>query len=161
MTLRLAESFEPFLRTGSGERALGARELLRVVRGYHRQMGGPKRTPLGPASLILGHGRDLLRVVGRAARGARRPAGGRRFASFAMRFPARVTLRTRAGEILCAESEIPRGAPGQDGYFETVEEKFRTEVGAHLDRTRVEEALAMLRRLEEHRLEEVTARLCW
>ena len=100
----------------------------------------------------------------RARMGGRAPAppdlGDADLTQFRMLFPARVTLETTDGETLSASQQVPFGAPGQTGYLETVEEKFRTEAGVLLPPDQVEAALDQVCALEDTALDDLSSSLC-
>ena len=79
-------------------------------------------------------------------------------ASFRMSFPARVTLTTQDGGSWTARQDVPVGAPGLPGRKEAAQAKLRAE--ASLPGERLAEALALVERLEQVSVEELTSAFC-
>jgi len=162
MTLEVLGAFEEVLGRNGALAALSARDLLAVVRGYARNLGGGATGRLELSDLLLHHGTSALGRVARAW-GER---GGRHapslddvdFSRLRMVFPARVTLETRDGKRLTARRDVPEGAPGRPGRYSCAEEKLRRAAGAHLPEERVDTALEAA--LGRGPLEQIVEQLC-
>ena len=128
-------------------RQLRLRDLRRVLSGYRSQMGGSKKNRVGP----LG----LLPALWRARSGLFRAP-----AAFRTAFPARVAIETTDGHTYEARRDVPHGAPGQEGYFETVEAKFLREVGVHLPADRTAHALDLIKEVENSAVPELVKAVC-
>ncbi|MEW6776879.1 MAG: MmgE/PrpD family protein [Bdellovibrionota bacterium] len=173
MSFQVAKAFAGVLGRNSPVAQLSPRQYFKVLRGYQSQMGGKKKNSINLRGLLFDHGTDLARQAAAFVRKGRKSAakagGGARhepdlsevdFSRFKMAFPSEVTIETARGEKLSARQDIPFGAPGQEKYFETVEEKFRTEAGGALGGGQVDRAIAMMKDLEGSRLEELTKYVC-
>lgn len=167
MSAQTAAAFDKVLGRSSVLGRLSPRDLLKVARGYQGELGGKKKNSIDVGGLIRKHAGDLLRQAralgGRKAGGSgngKPDLGNVDFSRFAMTFPARVTIETAGGRSLSARKDIPDGVSGVAGYQEVVEQKFRTEAGATLGDTQLENALTRLRSFEDERLQELTKYFC-
>ncbi|MBW2254324.1 MAG: MmgE/PrpD family protein [Deltaproteobacteria bacterium] len=160
MTFEVVAAFDTVLGKSSVAAVLGPRDLVTLARGYRNQLGGDRRS-LDLSSLFT-HLPELLergrRALGRRGRGTP-DLGEVDFSAFRMAFPARVTVHTTDGRAFSARQDVPFGAPGQRRRFETVEEKYRTEAEA-LGEDRVENGIAMVKRLEEVDVAALVAAVC-
>ena len=170
MSAGVARAFDAVLGRSSALASLSPAQLARVVRGYRSQLGGRKKNDIdvpGLGRFLLRFSPDIVRLVVDRLRRRRGPGaapGGDLsrvdFTKFEMRFPARVTLRTVDGEGYSARQDIPRGAPGQERYFETVEDKVRRESGRVIGGDPAERLLQVVLALEEHSLQDVISAAC-
>jgi 2-methylcitrate dehydratase PrpD len=146
MSARVARSFGrgPL---GPVVRKLRPRDVAKVVAGYRGQMGGRKKNPLRRRAMVP----DLLRELRRRVP---LPAG------FVMTFPAEVSVTTTDGRTITIRRDVPIGAPGQERYDATADEKFLREVTVHVPAEQAERALAMVRDFERSPLGELMRRVC-
>jgi 2-methylcitrate dehydratase PrpD len=153
MSLSVADAFSRVLGRASPLAQLSARDLVRVLAGYSRQLGGKRKNALRLRSLLSLPPRALARVS-RGRRGAAADFSEVDFSRFELRFPARVTLVAHDGARFSARQDVPYGAPGQLRYFETVEDKLRREM-PHGERL-----LDVIRKLEARSVSELVDAAC-
>jgi 2-methylcitrate dehydratase PrpD len=169
MTARVADAFDRVLGEASVLARLSPRELVSVVLGYQRELGGKKRHSLGLGALVGRHGADVLRLAAAKTRARRGSAhdrdrssdlSGVDFTRFEMAFPAEVTIETTDGRRRSARVDIPLGAPGRGDYAEIVEQKYRIEAGMRQDAERVDRTIAAVRTFERAELGALTGLVC-
>jgi 2-methylcitrate dehydratase PrpD len=150
MSLKVAEAFSRVLGRASPLAQLSARDLVRVLAGYSRQMGGSKQNSLRLREIFKVPPGALARL--RKARAGAADFSEVDFTRFEMAFPARVTLVASDGARFSARQDVPFGAPGQSRYFETVEDKVRRELRGDAERL-----LGVVRALEERSVSELVS----
>ncbi len=164
MSLAVAEAFAGALGRHSPVRKLRPADFVRIARGYQSQMGGRKKHAIELGQLLRsGAARTRLATLIRRAPRRRQGDVGLEhvdFSRFRMVFPARVTLVTTRGERFTARQDVPYGAPGQAGIFDTVVEKLMTETEPRLGAQRATLARARLEELEHTPLEELVRSVC-
>ncbi|MEW5852714.1 MAG: MmgE/PrpD family protein [Myxococcota bacterium] len=159
MTLQVVEAFNDFLGPHSPLSGLDARDLVDVVRGYTRQMGGRTTDVMELGGLVQQGGRVARLVRERIGRRGMAPDLGQvDFQRFRMVFPARVTLKTRGGHTFSSTQEQPLGSPGQREHLGTVVGKYHQE--ARLPTEKVARGMEMVLSLERHSLGDVAAAVC-
>lgn len=144
-----------------------ARIDLKVLAGARRRMGehlsGVATVGRGEAlaawKSLSPEDRSFLRGIvslrGLLTRGPEYDLGSARFDELVMPFGARVTLELADGQVLEARQLIPRGAPGDPGRFDVPEAKFLREASAFLGLNAARDAVGLMRKIEEHTLEDL------
>ncbi|MCC6898494.1 MAG: MmgE/PrpD family protein [Polyangiaceae bacterium] len=127
MSLAVVRAFDGALGGGGTLGQIRPAQLVSVLAGYQKQLGGKKRTGVRPSAL-LGEWSTLGRMLGAAGRRAGARSGPRDFTRFRMVFPAQVRLETRDGKRHQARQDIPVGAPGQPGRVEAAYAKLSHEL---------------------------------
>ncbi|MBT3220730.1 MAG: hypothetical protein HN348_16710 [Proteobacteria bacterium] len=155
MTAEVIRAYDGVPGLPSATSQLGLRDLHKILRGYRTQMGGPRNTSLALPKLFRHP--MLIRLIGGQIKN--RSMGQTLtevdFSAFKAVFPSRVTLRALNGRFFSALQDIPKGAPGQEGIAEVVEDKFRLEASTHLPAPQLERVLELLRRVDETPVAEV------
>lgn len=156
MSLAVVRAFDGALGSGGTLAELRPEQVIALISGYRRQLGGKKRTGTRPLALMA-EWSTLSRMLGQGSRkrGRGRP---RDFTRFRMVFPAEVRLETVDGRTLHARQDIPIGAPGQPGRIEAAYEKLEREL--HVPPERARELALRLRRLEESPVAELMRLAC-
>jgi len=160
LSLEVARAFEGVLGRSGVLATLGARDVLALVQGYRKQLGGRKKTGLGFGRLLKGSPKfgDVLRQAGRRrAVTARSDLSSVDFTRFKMTFPVRVTLETANRERYSARQDVPFGAPGQTAQRETVHEKLVRELPARLSSVRAASLIEGLAGFERASITELSA----
>ncbi len=146
------------------------RELVAIVKGLRSQagdlspkgMGGageriPARTKAAMKKVIRSKLRHpLAKQTGKYTY----DLGEHDFSIFRMPFAADVTLTTKDGETYNAMRDIPRGAPGSPGIFETVRDKFEREASRALPEAQVAETVRIVQDFEERGLDKLLRAVC-
>lgn len=142
------------------------RDLGKVIQGYMGELGGAKKNSIQLKALLKNTKsiREIIKFRKAAKQKAheRKNSGkvaGRDFSAFKMAFPARVTLHTQKGETFSAYQKIPYGAPGQEPYLSAVEEKWHTEAGVRLNKTKINAAQKAVLDFENRDLGEITKKI--
>lgn len=157
MSLAVVRAFDGALGGGGTLARLRPAQVVSLLAGYHKQLGGEKRTGVRPGAL-LGEWSTLSRMLGAARRRGRSRSGPKDFTRFRMVFPAEVSLETGDGQRLSARQDVPVGAPGQPGRIDAAYDKLARE--AHLPAARVAALCAQLRRFEDTPVAELVRGAC-
>lgn len=168
MTLRVAEAFDQALGRSSISSVLRFGDYLKMLRGYRAAMGGKRGTSIDLRGLFSLERKDyrkffaslikrrLIDVLAAFRGQTKRPDLAEvDFTHFRMTFPAKVTIETNEGRVISSRQDIPFGAPGQEKYFESVEEKFLIETGSLLAKERAEQVIRLIRNFEKFSIDQI------